>query len=794
MATSGNFSTSNKYIVYWFEVIQNSQNINNNTSNVTVKVWIKRTNTGYETSGSGTLYTNIDGVQRNIAITSSDKITSTPRALFHQTLTINHNSDGSKVLNLQASISHSQFSSSGTGVYNYTLTAIPRASTFTVNNTTLDAGATVTGNITRANSSFTHKVYLGFGTKQWTLASGVTTSFSATIPMETLNEIPNATKGQGNIRVVTYNGSTEVGQSAVTFYINAPTSVVPSFSSLAIERVDNTVPTSWGVYVQGKSKAKLTINGATGSYGSTISKYNISGDSYSTTSSSFTTGVLNSSGTVTFTGTITDSRGRTVKKTTNCSVVAYSAPAITAFTATRCNSSGTANDEGSYVKVKPVYTYSTVSGKNTLTAKVEYKLNTASSWTNGATLTASGTEVIVGGGNISPNSSYDIRLVIQDAFETVTKTIAIPTASTTLDFRQGGNGIAIGKVSEKNGLEVEWESYFNKNIYFNTDPNGYARTGYDASTGDVFISNTNNNFFRIKPDKTMTIAGKKVYTELEKPTSAEIGALPTSGAVHNGAITINEKSKQLIMGCGTGDVFLKNSKSGRYLQFYDDGTLRIDGVVIGSVDYAVTTSRSGQWFNRVPVIANDGVVELGKYIDFHATSGATNDYDIRLTCSGSTLNCSGSFTQGSDIKLKENIHYLDDKETKHFSTDIDEIEVESDTKFRDFFKDTFRPCTFNYKNAKENLVGFIAQDIADTEVGSLFVREMKTDIIEKKSDDDEDRIVGEESYLTFDLSGYTTVVAKALQEEIAIRDKEIENLQNRIGQLEELIKGVLVNK
>ena len=272
---------------------------------------------------------------------------------------------------------------------------------------------------------------------------------------------------------------------------------------------------------------------------------------------------------------------------------------------------------------------------------------------------------------------------------------------------------------------------------------------------------------------------------------AEIGALPTSGAVHNGAITINEKSKQLIMGCGTGDVFLKNSKSGRYLQFYDDGTLRIDGVVIGSVSYEVATSRSGAWYSRVPVIADDGVIELGKYIDFHATSGATNDYDIRLTCSGSTLNCSGSFTQGSDIKLKENIHYLDDKETKHFSTDIDEIEVESDTKFRDFFKDTFRTCTFNYKNAKENLVGFIAQDIADTEVGSLFVREMKTDIIEKKSDNDEDRIVGEESYLTFDLSGYTTVVAKALQEEIISRDKEIEKLENRISKLEKLIEAYI---
>ena len=46
-AVSGNFATDNTYIVYWIEIIQNSQNIVNNTTNVTVKVWCKRTNTGF---------------------------------------------------------------------------------------------------------------------------------------------------------------------------------------------------------------------------------------------------------------------------------------------------------------------------------------------------------------------------------------------------------------------------------------------------------------------------------------------------------------------------------------------------------------------------------------------------------------------------------------------------------------------------------------------------------------------------------------------------------------------------
>lgn len=125
MAVSKNFSTSNKYIVYWIEMIQNSQSIANNTSNVTVRVWVKRTNTGYTTYGSGTCTCTINGTRYTSSITSSDTITSSPRKLFERTLNIPHNSNGTKVLGISASISHARFSS-GTNSANFTLTTIPR--------------------------------------------------------------------------------------------------------------------------------------------------------------------------------------------------------------------------------------------------------------------------------------------------------------------------------------------------------------------------------------------------------------------------------------------------------------------------------------------------------------------------------------------------------------------------------------------------------------------------------------------------------------------------------------------
>ena len=47
MSTSGNMSTSNQYVKYTISINQNSQNVSNNCSNVTVTVRFFRTNSGY---------------------------------------------------------------------------------------------------------------------------------------------------------------------------------------------------------------------------------------------------------------------------------------------------------------------------------------------------------------------------------------------------------------------------------------------------------------------------------------------------------------------------------------------------------------------------------------------------------------------------------------------------------------------------------------------------------------------------------------------------------------------------
>ncbi len=770
--TSGDFSTTNQYIKFKVIIDLVSQDIASNTSVVNVKVNVWRTNSGYTTYGSGTLYTNIDGVQRNVSITPNHKITNSPITIFNQNISIGHNNDGSKTLVLGLSISHNQFNSSPTNVeFRCNLKTIPRASSFTLSSSNVNAGASITGSISRANSSFKHDVYLGFGNNQWKLASNVDTSFSATIPMETLNQIPNAIKGQGNIRVVTKNGSSEVGQKAVNFFISAPSNIIPSYSSLTIARVDNGVPSNWGVYVKGKSKAKLTINGASGVHGSTINKYEISGGGYSTTGSSFTTDVLNTAGTITFTGVITDSRGRTATKTVNCSVVDYFSPSVPEFFIGRCNSSGTLTDEGTYVKVKAVLKYASVSSKNTISARVEYKTKSSTTWTNAGSIT-SGKEVVIGGGKIDANTSYDIRLVVQDAFETVIVPMTIPTATTTLDFRNGGMGIAIGKVAEKDGLEVAWDSNFLRTLKVNG--NDVYHNGRKPSKTDVGLGSVNNwgASSDIAANSTSQYATTNMVAKVRNESVKFDHSGDTSGNHHP---RIYVPGKEWLRAPSGGFVPYSHGKGYLGLSdkaWYDFYTQHINSKPIGGF--------AGRWWNIMTTVGSDGVTEIGKYIDFHKSSSDTSDYTVRLDATGSNLWCSTTIAQASDRNLKENIVYLDDEVMTTSSNE------ENKTKFKDFIKD-FKFATYNYKGSDGRSFGFIAQDVVEDEVAKYFITEVSREIINKETN----TVEGVENSLCFGLADYTSVIAKALQEEIREKDKKILELENRISNIEKTVEAYI---
>lgn len=456
MATSSAMTTTNDKIKYKITITQNSQSVANNTSNVTVSVRVYRTNTGYTTYGTGTVYCTINGTQYTASITSDDKITSSGIVVFSRTMNIAHSADGTKTLATSARITHDQFSSSSQS-YSQKLTTIPRATTPTLSASSVNMGASVTINMARASSSFDHTLTYKCGSATGTIGSDLGTSKAWTVPLSLASQIPNGTSGTCTITCKTYNGSTLIGTKTVSLTVKVPSSVVPSISALTVAEAVSGLSAKFGAYIQNKSKIKATIT-ASGSYGSTIKTYKttIAGKSYS--GSSVTSGIITSSGTVTISTTVTDSRGRTATKSTTVSVLAYTAPKITRFSAAR-------TDAGAQAIM--AFSITSLGEKNDKSYILAYKLKTSDEWvtlSSGSVYSYNSTQTFAD--TFSTEASYDLRLTITDYFGDAVAYSEIPTAFTLLDFNKSGKALAFGKVSElESGLEIDMDMSIYKNIF-----------------------------------------------------------------------------------------------------------------------------------------------------------------------------------------------------------------------------------------------------------------------------------------------------------------------------------------
>lgn len=451
MATSGALSTNNDNIKYKITITQNSRNIANNTSSVTVSVRFYRTNTGYTTYGTGTVYCKINGTTYTADVTSSDKITSSGIVLFTRTQNIAHDSDGGKKLTVSAWISHDQFSASEQS-YSLELTAIPRTTTPTVNDNDVDLGTSITISTPRASSSFTHTLRYAFGNTSGTIASSVATSRSWTIPLSLASQIPNATSGKLTIYCDTYSGSTKIGTKSLVITVRVPSTVVPTISSVVITETVSGLADKFGAFVKGKSKLSVKIT-ASGANGSTISSYSTSGGGKTYAGSSFTVSSVTTAGTLTFTVTVKDSRGRTAKTTKSVTVVDYSNPVITKFTVVRADSDGTPNDEGGSLLISYAFNISSVNSKNDKSFTLSMKPadgDTFTTLTTGNVYTANTT--FIPAGIINSDMTYTIQLKISDYFTSVTHDIEAPTAFTLVDYHVSGKGISFGKVAESEDL------------------------------------------------------------------------------------------------------------------------------------------------------------------------------------------------------------------------------------------------------------------------------------------------------------------------------------------------------
>jgi len=270
--------------------------------------------------------------------------------------------------------------------------------------------------------------------------------------------------------------------------------------------------------------------------------------SNTTPSYSYTTANALTGSSATFKVRVTDSRGRTGEKSASAiTIAAYALPSITA-SAYRSNSSGTAQSDGTYLKITATASATpSGTGGNSITAlKYSYKATTSSTWSTEANIPSGAVS------GFSNTVSYDVRVRAEDKFgNSAYRYFTIQTASYTMDFRVGGTGVAFGKVAETDNLvESAWELKVDNKLDVTNQASlgsGYASVANLTAFNNAILtaysamSNGQISYLRLAPSASISPFGAYVQFCTIYKINSGYGAVETisyqngSGAVKHSA-------------------------------------------------------------------------------------------------------------------------------------------------------------------------------------------------------------------------------------------------------------------
>ena len=465
----------------WLE--QRTQSVANNTSVVGYEIGVRRT------SSSSGAYWNNTASENSASLTVDGKNTSPGNFPYDfrstnyvvvqsSSLTVSHNSDGSKYVGISGSISVGGLLPNGSASGGMWLTTIPRASTITrFDNFTI--GSNIPWTVDRKHAAFTHTVELYVGNTKIASATGQGASGTLAITLamkeQMLRLVPNATSFNATLKVTTYNGSTKIGSTTSK---NATGSVgndiLPTFESIThnefVEEISNKV----GAYVQNKSRLSLAIVGPTGIYGSTIKSYKITLAGHTISAASGTTGVITQSGNLTITASVTDSRGRSAQATTQINILAYEAPKISNVKFERCTYTGEVDAMGTYIKVTFSGSVSSLMNgteKNNLTYRILSKQLSEYSFTQKtnvehSSLSYTGSTILSG---YAMDYSFNFIARIVDVFSEVSSIGLIPIGEVLMHWHKSSLAIGMLLPGTKHNLYIGQKGLYSYGPLYQND-------------------------------------------------------------------------------------------------------------------------------------------------------------------------------------------------------------------------------------------------------------------------------------------------------------------------------------
>lgn len=388
---SSYFPTDNEYLFYQIITVENSTNIANNTSNITVRVEAWRTN-NYTSDYGGTMYCTINGTEYSNSWSWGERPISynSDTVLFEKTVNVPHNADGNKTVSIGAKLDYKWMSDYN--YYNVSLTYIPRQANITGANNFNDEANPVLSYSNPAGNAVTSlqacisltgaAADVGYRDVSKT-GSSYTFNLSANERNTLRNSIPNA-----NSRTVKFilktviGGNTYYSSKDVTFsIINAN----PTIGSKSYKDNNSTITaiTQNNQYiVQNKSTLYFNFSNLSAKKGSSLSSLavTISGTtknaSISGSSATLNWGALNASSNVTASMVLKDSRGNSASTSVTINVYSYNNPSANISLYRDSN-----YYDGTHLRVNA--SASSLGNHNYITSIVaKYKETSAGSYTN----------------------------------------------------------------------------------------------------------------------------------------------------------------------------------------------------------------------------------------------------------------------------------------------------------------------------------------------------------------------------------------------------------------------------
>lgn len=619
---------------------ESSYSVSNNSSQVRI-LW-KSTQTGNSWNGytrTAKYWISINGgseTPKTVSYTLPKKATTT---IVDATIKVGHKSDGSGTVSVRTWMDTDIDEGVVTKETTLNLTTIPRASGLSVSGTTT-LGSTQTIKADRKASRFRHILTYKCGTHEGTIAdkTSTATSWTYTPALSWADGAPYGDKVQCSFKLSTYDGDTLIGSASKAVWYAIPSSVKPS-CSLSLTDTKG-YEKKYGGYIYGKSKLKVTINETTAG-GSPISKYATVVGGVTYTSKSFTTNVpkpkLN--GQIyeqpSISTTITDGRGRTATDSKQIDVILYDKPKISNVKAHRCNADGVEDMQGSYGKIE-FHCKITQITNNSKACKLQYRQSGTSQWKDGPSITLSSYEQDCSPGVIqmADDHSYELRITLEDSFESVYTDAVISTAYSLFHIPANGKGITFGGISEGNGFHVNMSATFYKSV----DIRNRIYMGGNKKTDDekqIFFQSTDsaNN-----PHSVQLYGGNGssenafgIYDS--KNTRSIMSYKDASNKMYVGANThfdngLTEDIRILTSGnCNTlitsGNYYIGNSGSNRPIT--QNGWLTVKSMDNGNYCFQEYITNSGKRYRRIRdngtwgnwIQEADYVVEQGVSSNWH---------------------------------------------------------------------------------------------------------------------------------------------------------------------------------